>query len=115
MLKKLSLSQFVEHVVDENEAFPNQSEQNDSDSIVQPGIQIDEQYKNILLNKNEALNKISKETLLVIVDTHKKNYVEVPELLEKTNRIVVIDHHRKSPDFIENTILTLNEVVFAFF
>lgn len=45
-----------------------------------------------------------------MVDTNKKTYVEVPELLEKTNKIVVIDHHRKSPDFIENTILTFHEV-----
>ena len=70
----------------------------------------DEQYKNVLLNKTEAINKISKDTLLVIVDTHKKNYVEVPELLEKTDKIVIIDHHRKSPDFIENSILTFHEV-----
>ena len=44
------------------------------------------------------------------MDTHKKNYVEVPELLEKTNKIVIIDHHRRSPDFIENSILTFHEV-----
>lgn len=70
----------------------------------------DEQYKNALLNKAEALNKITKDTLLVIVDTHKKTYVEVPELLDKTDKIVIIDHHRKSPDFIENAILTFHEV-----
>lgn len=70
----------------------------------------EEEYKNIFLNKAEALNKITEETLLVVVDTNKNNYVEVPELLEKTNKIVVIDHHRKSPNFIENTILTFHEV-----
>ena len=61
MLKKLSLSQFVEHVVDENEAFPNQSEQNDGDNIVQPAIQIDEQFKNIvnlsIMSVNNAQNQ----------------------------------------------------------
>ena len=70
----------------------------------------DEQYKDVLLNKAEALSKTTKDTLLVIVDTHKKNYVEIPELLEKTNKIVIIDHHRKSPDFIEDAILTFHEV-----
>ena len=73
-------------------------------------IKEDEQYKNILISKTEALNKITNDSLLVIVDTHKKTYVEVPELLEKTNKIVIIDHHRKSPDFIENAILTFHEV-----
>ena len=70
----------------------------------------DAQYKNVLINKQEALNKITSDSLLVIVDTHKKSYVEVPELLEKTNKIAIIDHHRKSTDFIENAILTFHEV-----
>jgi len=79
------------------------------DSFVQ-AIKENEEYKNVLVNKSEALNKITEDTLLVIADTHKNNYVEVPELLEKTNKIVIIDHHRKSPDFIENAILTFHEV-----
>ena len=58
----------------------------------------------------EALSKITPETLLVVVDTHKTNYVEVPELLEETHKIVIIDHHRKSVDYIENAILTFHEV-----
>ena len=70
----------------------------------------EEEYKNIFLNKAEALNKVTEDTVLVVVDTNKNNYVEVPELLEETNKIVVIDHHRKSPEFIENTILTFHEV-----
>ena len=47
---------------------------------------------------------------MVVVDTHKKNYVEAPELLEKTNKIVIIDHHRRSADYINNSILTFQEV-----
>ena len=70
----------------------------------------EKEYNDVLLNKSEALNKISEDTLLVVVDTHKKSYVEVPELLEKTNKIVIIDHHRRSPDFIENAILSFHEV-----
>ena len=67
-------------------------------------------YENVIINKNEALSKINNETLLIIVDTHKKNYVEVPELLEKTNNIVIIDHHRKSTDYIDKACLTFQEV-----
>ena len=70
----------------------------------------EEEYKDIIINKETAINIITKETLLVVVDTHKTTYVEVPELLEKTNKIVVIDHHRRSTDFIENSILTFHEV-----
>ena len=68
------------------------------------------EYEEIFINKNEALNKISEDTLLIVVDTHKKNYVDAPELLDETEKIVVIDHHRRSADFIENAILTFHEV-----
>lgn len=70
----------------------------------------DEEYKENVLDKNSALEKITSETLLVIVDTHKKSYVEVPELLEKTEKVVIIDHHRRSTDYIENALLTFQEV-----
>ena len=69
-----------------------------------------EEYKDILIDKNTALNKINQDSLLVVVDTDKRNYVEVPELLEKTDKIVVIDHHRRGTDYIENAILTFHEV-----
>ena len=71
---------------------------------------IQEEYKDVLIDKDEALSKINNETLLVVVDTHKKSYVEEPELLNKTNKIVVIDHHRRGTDFIEQSILTFQEV-----
>lgn len=70
----------------------------------------EKEYQEVIINKAEALSKISAETLLIIVDTHKRSYVEVPELLEETGKIAIIDHHRKSPDFIEEAILTFHEV-----
>lgn len=69
-----------------------------------------EEYKNVIINNNQALSEITDNTLLVIVDTNKGSHVEVPELLEKTNKIVVIDHHRRSTDYIENATLTFHEV-----
>ena len=71
---------------------------------------IEEEYEEVLIDKEQALSKIDNETLLVVVDTHKKSYVELPELLEKTNKIVVIDHHRRGTDFIDQSILTFQEV-----
>ena len=71
---------------------------------------IKDEYKDVLIDNQTALSEIDNETLLVIVDTHKKSYVEEPELLNKTNKIVVIDHHRRGTDFIEQSILTFQEV-----
>ena len=71
---------------------------------------IKDQYQEIFISSETALAQVDSETLLVVVDTHKKTYVESPELLTKTNKIVVIDHHRRSADFIDNSILTFQEV-----
>ena len=69
-----------------------------------------EEYKDVLIDKQDAIQKTGKETVLVVCDTHKKTYVEAPELLELTSKIVVIDHHRKSTEFIENPTLIFHEV-----
>ena len=68
-----------------------------------------DEYKEILIDKNKALSLITEDTLLIVTDTHKKSYVEVPELLEKTEKIVIVDHHRRGTDYIENAILTFHE------
>jgi len=69
-----------------------------------------EEYQNVFINKSKAMDITTENTLLVVVDTNKKNHVEVPELLDKTSKVVVIDHHRRSTDYIENAILAFHEV-----
>ena len=73
-------------------------------------IEKDSEYEDIMINKEVAIENINEETLLVIVDTNKINYVEAPELLDKTEKIVVIDHHRRSTDYIEKATLIFQEV-----
>ena len=71
--------------------------------------QIDE-YNEILIERDKALSLINSNSLLVIVDTQKENYVDCPELLSKTDKIAIIDHHRKGTDYIKNSMLTFHEV-----
>ena len=73
-------------------------------------IEKDDSYQETIVAREEAEPLVNENTLIVVVDTHKKNYVEAPELLDKTNKIVVIDHHRRSADYINNSILTFQEV-----
>lgn len=68
------------------------------------------EYEDILISKEVAEENVDKETLLVIVDTHKSTYVEAPELLKRTDKKVIIDHHRRSADYIENATLIFQEV-----
>lgn len=70
----------------------------------------DEEYEDVLITKEVALENIDNDTLLIVVDTHKKGYVEAPELLDKIKKVVIIDHHRRSADYIENATLTFQEV-----
>lgn len=71
---------------------------------------MNEEYTECFITVEEAKNLIKPNTLLIVVDTNKKNYVESQELLEMIPRVVVIDHHRRSTDYIENAVLTFHEV-----
>lgn len=70
----------------------------------------DEEYKESILTEEEAFDIITDNTLLIVVDTHKISYVEFPSLLEKIDKKIVIDHHRKAPDCIENVLISFHEV-----
>ena len=68
-----------------------------------------EYREDLFLNRNEAVSSVTENTLLVVVDVNRTNYTECPELVEKCNTIVVIDHHRQSSDTIENAVLSYIE------
>ncbi len=61
------------------------------------------------VTNSAALGIVDKDTLLVVVDTHRPSFTECPELLSKTERIVVLDHHRKTEENIDNATLTYME------
>lgn len=69
-----------------------------------------DEYKGIIKPEEDVEGLIGKNTLLVIVDTHKYGYVEFPSLVDKIEKKIIIDHHRKSTDYIENAIMTFHEV-----
>lgn len=67
------------------------------------------EHQGMFINNETALQRISKNPLLIVVDVHRKSFVEFPELLDKLNNIAIIDHHRKSVDFIENATISYIE------
>ncbi len=69
-----------------------------------------QEYKDTIVTEEEAIKLISNNTLLIIVDTHKTSYVEFPSILSAAKRKIIIDHHRKSPDFIEDVEISFHEV-----
>lgn len=61
------------------------------------------------ISPEEALEMVTDETLLVIVDTHKPSLVIEERLLNRIDHVVVIDHHRRGEEFIENPLLVYME------
>ncbi len=72
-------------------------------------IKSDPKYKNLIVSYNEALERVDKNTLLVVVDNHKPNLAISSALLERIRNKVIIDHHRRGEEFIEAPILTYLE------
>ncbi|AIC96519.1 MULTISPECIES: DHH family phosphoesterase [Shouchella] len=64
---------------------------------------------NQFVTPEEAVQIADKETLLVIVDTHKPSMVIEPKLLQMVDRIIVLDHHRRSEDFVHDPVLVYME------
>lgn len=61
------------------------------------------------ISPEQALELATDESLLVVVDTHKPSMVIEPQLLSTIENVVVIDHHRRGEDFIEDPLLVYME------
>ena len=61
------------------------------------------------ISPDDALEMITDETLLVVVDTHKPTMVIEERLLNRIDKVVVIDHHRRGEEFIKNSLLVYME------
>lgn len=63
----------------------------------------------LIVDVDRAINLILSKTLLVVVDTHNSDLVESKEIFERCNDVVVIDHHRKAVDFIDDAVIFYHE------
>ncbi|AWE09167.1 hypothetical protein DCE79_18295 [Lysinibacillus sp. 2017] len=61
------------------------------------------------ITPEDALSKMTSKSLVVIVDTHKPSLVIDDRLLSKTDKVIVIDHHRRGEEFISNPTLVYME------
>lgn len=68
-----------------------------------------EKDKYNLINNEKALALVDKESLVIVLDTNRRGIVECRELLEATDKIAMIDHHRKAEDYIDNATLSYVE------
>ncbi|NBK47365.1 DHH family phosphoesterase [Staphylococcus delphini] len=73
--------------------------------------EIDEkpELKERFVTSDDAWNMMTSRTTLVVVDTHKPEMVIDENILNKANRKVVIDHHRRGESFIASPLLVYME------
>jgi len=66
-------------------------------------------YEEVLITPLEAEFAVDADTLLVVVDTHRPSLTAAPKLLTRLERVVIIDHHRRSEEFIASPVLVYIE------
>ncbi|MBQ0008751.1 MAG: DHH family phosphoesterase [Firmicutes bacterium] len=65
-----------------------------------------EEMEKIFVTQAQALDKLKTNTLVVVCDVHKANMTVAPKVIEKANKIMIIDHHRRGEDFIETPVFS---------
>ncbi|WP_101841907.1 DHH family phosphoesterase [Halobacillus sp. Marseille-P3879] len=72
-------------------------------------IEKDDELWSNFITPEDAMELVTNDTLLVVVDTHKPSLVMEEKLLSKTEHVVVIDHHRRAEEFISDPTLVYME------
>ena len=73
------------------------------------GLKAKEGYSELFLPASRLINITAEKPVLFVVDTHIPHLTASPDLLDRIRDIVVIDHHRRSANFIKNARLTYSE------
>lgn len=68
-----------------------------------------EEFADLVIEPEDADDLIKKDTLLIVVDTHSKSLLESEGVYEEAKSIIVIDHHRKLVNHIDNAVLFYHE------
>lgn len=58
---------------------------------------------------SDIIDLIDRKTLLIVVDVQRPSFLDNKEIYDKSSSIVVIDHHRKAVEHIENAVLFYHE------
>ncbi len=61
------------------------------------------------IEPEQAIAESDEDSLLIVVDTHNKDILESFELYRKIKNVVVIDHHRKNVNYIDDAALFHHE------
>lgn len=66
-------------------------------------------YDGLFITEDEALAITDENTLIIILDTHRPSMLPAYDILQKTSKKILIDHHRRSAEFIDGCSLVYHE------
>lgn len=69
----------------------------------------DGDYKNTFITSEKFKSVKKSNNLLILVDVHNESYVQNFEIVKEVEKVVIIDHHRKSQDFIQRAVVSYME------
>lgn len=67
------------------------------------------EYADVFISESEALNILDESTLTIVVDTFSARQCESPEVVKNSERLAVIDHHRRGVDAIEHAVINYTD------
>ncbi len=62
-----------------------------------------------VISPAQAVEKRKDSSLILVLDNHRHDSTACPELLDYKNRIIIIDHHRRGADYIDNAVISYIE------
>lgn len=63
-----------------------------------------DELEKLIVSSKDSLDLIQADTLVIVCDVHIPNMVMAPAVLDHTNKVVVIDHHRRAEEYIESPV-----------
>lgn len=96
VMKSFSKSAYI--VVDEEKSMAK--------SLIE---HLESRANGMFITAERALSMITEKTLLFVVDTHSPDFVESPKVWKSCNHVIVIDHHRKMVNYINNADVFFHE------
>lgn len=72
-------------------------------------VDLKEDTQTRFITVKDALSKITKRSLLIMVDHSKPSLTLSTELYQQFSEVIVVDHHRRDDDFPDNAVLTFIE------
>lgn len=77
--------------------------------LVEPFSEENGYPEDMFINSEQALDLADARTLVILVDTNRPSYADCPELIKRSDAVVVFDHHRHGTEQVEGPLLSYIE------